>query len=537
MFSHENKAGMTFSEHYCEGCGASKIIPDIYAPDPNPPLFFGLGRNGDGCGCTKRRELTDYSDPCRKCNGPIYLTPGAAMYRKGAGASYQQRSDYCDSCLAEVVFAGQCRNMGCASIGGTGHVQATFGEQLFYEKKQYTFPPNNCATCRRAVKAFKRRQEVRPTCILCLRPFRVTYGVMIMMLKNEPKCETPKMCLRCRALSPDDRRRLEQERLLLELQGERRKEIARLFAGDKQELEREHHRRIEARRDKEQRLRQLLETLSRLSPRDVRVALDRALKEGVLPSILSDPKHPSYRSVHESLAHVLGGKGKMTEKEFNALPHAARFVLERYPKANGFFEAVPKYRGKGSSPLHQHYELLSAAALMTKPAKSTSGKTVSIDFLRDKVDFGAKFPRETGIFGVKSKTIEADILVWKPPTLLPPAVGREVAIDAKHTINQTYTHVPYEQLKGVRQGFNLGKFDEFYFVTNKSFGAKFVTEVRSTNVQLVKDHIIRNNWQIPPELGPLDKYDETHKYAIEKYVSVNKIQQIEMCEYVSFPGT
>jgi len=536
VFSHENKAGLTFSEHYCEGCGASKIIPDIYAPSPGPPMFFGLGKNGDGCGCTKRRELTDYFDPCQRCGGPIYLTPGAAMYRKHQGVSYQPRTPYCGPCLEEVVFFGACRNAGCASIGGSGHVQATFGEQLFYEKRKYTFPPSNCVTCRKAVKAFKKRQEVRPICNLCQKPFRVTAGVMIMMLKNESTCETPKVCVRCRTLGPDERRRLEQERLLTEFEGQRRKEIARLFAGDQAELERERYRRLEADRDREAKIRDLIRAANRLPRRDVRAVLHNALSEGVLKDVLADPKHPSHRATHAALAHVLGGKAKMTTKEFNALPDAARLVFEKYPKAYGLFEAVPKYRGKGSSPIHQHYELLSAAALMTQPAKSKSGKILSIDVLRDKVDFGAKFPRETGIFGAKSRTIEADVLVYRPPTILDP-VGREIAIDAKHTLNETYSNVPHEQLKGIRQGFNLGKFDEFYFVTNKAFGGEFVREVQHTNVELVHDFIQQSNWQIPPELGTLERFDEEHRFAIEKFVEVNGVPQIEMCEYVNYLGT
>ncbi len=537
VFSYENKAGMTFSEHYCEGCGAAKIIPDIYAPSPpGPPMFFGLGKNGGGCGCTQRRELTDYSDPCQKCNGPIYLTPGAAMYRKRQGASYQPRP-YCSDCLDSVVFAGPCRNAGCASIGGTGQVEATLRDQLFYETKQFTFPPNNCSSCRKAVRAFKRRKEVRPLCTLCAKPFRVTDGVMIMMLKNESKCETPKVCVRCRTLGPDDRRKLEQERLLTEFEAQRRKEIARLFAGDKAEIEREQQRRADAARDRETKVRELIRTLNCLPTRNVRAFLHTALSEGLLKDVLADPKHPSHRTTHEALAHVLGGKGKMTTKEFNALPEAARLVFDKYPKAYGLFEAQPKYRGKGSSPLHQHYELLSAAALMTKAAKSTSGKSLSIDFLHDKVDFGAKFPRETGMFGPKSKTIEADVLVWRPPTLIPPTAGREIAIDAKHTLNRTYTHVPHEQLKGIRQGFNLGKFDEFYFVSNKTFSGEFVREVEHTNVELVRDFISQRNWQTPPELGALEKVDENYRLAIEKYVAVNDVPQIEMCEYVTFQGT
>ena len=556
IFSYENKAGMTFSEHYCEGCGVSKIISDIYAPSPpGPPMFFGPGRTGDGCGCTKRKELTDYFDVCQKCDAPIYLTPGAAMFRKSQGESYGPH-EYCSNCLDAIVFSGPCRNAGCKSIGGSNEVEATLRDQLFYETRQFTFPPNNCSTCRKAIKAFKKRKEVRPVCTLCVKPFRVTDGVMIMMLKNESKCETPKVCVRCRALGPDERRRMEQERLLTEFEAQRRKEIGRLFANDKSEIEREKQRRIDAYRHRDTKVRELIQTLNRLSTKpELRDTLQSALSEGVLIDVLADPKHPSFGVIHDALAQVFGGKGNMTTKEFNALPEAAKLVFKNYPKAYGLFEAVPKDRGKGSSALHQHYELLSAAALMTTAAKSTSGKSLSIDHLRDKVDFGVKFPRETGIFGPKSKTIEADYLVWQPPSLIPFKEGREIAVDSKHTIHKKYDHIRIEQLNGIRQGFNLEKFHDFYFVTNKAFSDGFVIEVQLKNLQLVSDHFTNNEKPIPPELGDLKKFTEEKfssakdngleiskfvgqygKY-VESFVAKNDVSQIEMCEYVSFPGT
>src|SRR6185295_5682668 len=129
--------------------------------------------------------------------------------------------------------------------------------------------------------------EVRPICNLCLKPFRVTAGVMIMMLKNESTCETPKVCVRCRTLGPDERRRLEQERLLTEFEGQRRKEIARLFAGDQAELERERQRRLEADRDREAKIRDLIRAVNRLPRRDVRAVLHNALSEGVLKDVLA----------------------------------------------------------------------------------------------------------------------------------------------------------------------------------------------------------------------------------------------------------
>lgn len=537
QFSHENKAGMSFYSYYCEGCGREKTIPDIYAPEPGAPMFFGLGRSGDGCGCTKRKELTSYSDPCKRCNGPIYLTPGAAMYRKLAGGSYEQRKEYCDTCLDTIVFSGKCRNLGCSSIGGTGVVEATLGEQLSYEKRNYTFPPNNCPRCRKAIKAFKQRQEVRPTCRLCKRSFRVTYGVMIMMLKNEEQCETPKECLRCRGLSPDDRRRLEQENALEAIGLQRRKQVAKLLSGNKEELKRERERRALAKDEKEREFRKRLDEINKLTPIDMRAVLHKASKDNLLLTVLSNPSDPKYGVLRNALAHATGGKAAMTEKEYRALPQAFRLVVEKYPRAMGLFEATPKYRGKGSSALHQHYEVLSAAAIMKSPATSRSGKELFINHNKDGLDFGAKFSREANVFndktnvienlfGVKSKTIEADALVVKPD-------GREIAIDAKYTSKNVYRNVPHEQLKGIREGFNLGKFNEFYFVTNKEFSGEFVTAVNATNLELVRDYISREAIREPEKLGSLTQYNND----VEKFAKQHHIDQIEMCEYVNYPGT
>ena len=78
------------------------------------------------------------------CCRDLWSVIGPARKRALAEGNYQQRKEYCDECLEEIVASAPCRNVGCKSIGGAGMVEATFGDQLFYEKKQFTFPPNNC---------------------------------------------------------------------------------------------------------------------------------------------------------------------------------------------------------------------------------------------------------------------------------------------------------------------------------------------------------------------------------------------------------
>jgi hypothetical protein len=564
---------VSYYAHFCEGCGHEKVIRDDRDFDPSPPLFWG--ENNDGCGCTKRRELTEYSDPCKKCGAPIYLTPGGAMRKKYtlAEGNYQQRKEYCDACLDEVVASAPCRNVGCKSIGGAGLVEATFGDKLFYEKKQFTFPPNNCEVCRKAVKLFKEREEVRPTCALCKKPFRVTYGVMIMILKNEEKCEIPKECLRCRGLAPDERNRMSRENELDDLGLKRRKEVAKILAGDKQALLREKERLVEAKQMKKGELIRLLNQRSKLKPSDLRAVLQVAAKDEKLLKILANRDDAGYRHIQEALAHITGGKGKMTDKEFAALPQAFHSILKDHPNAMGLFEKAPAHRAPGMSPVNQHYEILSAAALKTRNFTTVSGKKLEIR-ATDRVDFGIKFPHGHAQ-AKRHGTIEADTLVTRKVGIPPFEKEEQIAIDAKYRntdknrpflrepkydfISDKHRDEVKRQLEGIRTNFQNGNLHEFHFVTNVKFGDKFKSEVDQTNLRLVQDYITEHNKQFsspqgikelahlheiekeampegivdPSKLGNLEIYSET----VKEFAAHYKINQVEMCEHVTYPET
>ena len=559
--SYNERSDISYYAHFCEGCGFEKVVPDNVPFDGSPPIFWSL--NNGGCGCTKRRELTHYSDPCKKCGQPIFLTPGAAMHRKFAGASYEQRKEYCDACLEEVVATGACRNAGCRSIGGAGAIAATFRDQLFYEKKQFTFPPNNCETCRKAKKEFEKRQEVRPICALCKKPFRVTYGVLIMILKNEDRFEVPRECLPCRGLSPDDRRRFERDNELEDMSRERINQLHKLLRGDKTELEHERARRTASGALKMRDLVKLIEQRTPLTRSDIRGRLHEAATNGKLLRILANPGNIDYRKVHEMLAQVTGGKNRMTEKEFLALPGALHDVLKDHPTAMGLFQKAPSHRAPGMSALNQHYEILSTAALIAREATTATSKTLRIYpdrkalgigiYPTDRVDFGIKFAR----FFAQPKqygTMEADILIHRQRHLLDP--GIEIAIDAKYTNRTHYTDIPWDQLKGIRNGFNDGKFDEFYFVTNKAFSDHFKNAVKATNEALVRDYVVTHN-EARSELEHLHPRERAARGAIpegkleiddlmgladkphewNRFVDKFKIDQIEICEHVKYPGT
>jgi hypothetical protein len=556
------RTGRSYYRHFCEGCGYSKVIPDDVGFDSSSPIFWS-DKNG-GCGCTKRRELTDHHDSCDKCKGPIYLTPGAAMYKKFA-ESYVRKKEYCDTCLDEVVVSAPCRNAGCKSIGGGGLVEATFGDQLFYAEKQLTFPPNNCEVCRTAIKIFKKRQEVRPNCRLCRKPFRVTYGVMIMILKNEERYEIPKECLRCRGFSPEERRRMERESELREMSRQRLREVSKVLKGDKDELQRELARHVASKQIKKHELLRMLNHKNKLQRRDVRELLQKAVEDQSLMKILVNPNDVGYRRVRDALAHVTGGKGKMTEKELAVLPEAFRTVLKDHPNAMGLFKKAPSERAPGMSPVNQHYEVLSAAALKMKEVRTTSNKSLAI-YNTDRVDFGIKMakghaqPKRYG-------TIEADILIHRPADPLG-LTEKVIGVDAKYTkgvnkkyeiISQNHLNDFRRQLDGVRNNLNNGNLNEYHFVTNKEFGDTFKGEVEKTNLQMVKDYLGRHNEQFhsgdaardlnyltaeekasmpdrlvdPRELGGLSEYSDAVRQFADRY----NINQIEISEHVKYTGT
>jgi hypothetical protein len=495
------------------------------------------------------------------------------MHKKYALAegNYQQRKEYCDVCLDEVVVSVPCRNLGCKSIGGEGLVKATFGDQLFYEKNQFTFPPTNCEVCRKAKKLFEQREEVRPTCGLCKKPFRVTYGVMIMILKNEERCEVPKECLRCRGLAPDERNRMSRENELDELGSKRRKEVAKILAGDKQALLREKERLVEAKQIKKGEFIRLLNQRSKLKPNDVRAILQLAAKDKKLLEILSDPNNAGYRQVREALAHVTGGKGKMTEKEFAMLPHAFQRILKDHPNAMGLFEKASAHRAPGMSAVNQHYEVLSTAALKAKEFTTTSGKRLAIHST-DRVDFGIKFPRGHAQ-PKRHGTIEADTLVTRKMGMLEP--DKYIGIDAKYRNTDKWRPLigqpEYDifsvkhleevrrQLDGIRNNLNNGTLHEFYYVTNVKFGDQFRGEVNKTNLQLVQSYIANHNDKFsseqgikelsylhpkertaipegrvePKDLGNLNQYSK----AVVAFAAKYEIKQVEMCEHVTYPET
>ena len=559
---------------FCQGCGDDNV--DVHEDNVifGEPMFFKKCSGN----CTQQKVLTDYADTCGKCGlENIYLTPGAAMYRKiteANGETYKQKRDYCDECFYSVIERVPCRNLGCRSIGGHKLVEATFGEKVFAEKvrnegQDFTFPPNNCEICRRAIKAFKSKPEIRPNCQLCKKPFRITYGVLIMILKNENKFKVPRECLRCRDLSPLERKRIQREDELQGLVKERVRRLARLLNKDVAELEREKKLLEAAKKERKIRIKRKLERAIRLRKENMRGILQKAIEDKTLQETLSNPKENAYREVQAALAHLTGGKSKMTDKEYNALPEALREVLKDHPNAIGIFQNTLKNRAPGMSPVQQHYEILAAAALGSKEFTSLNGKKLAL-YATDKTDFGIKSAR--GYAQPKSGgTIEADILAHRKieaeivtnrnSGVMDKLLLNEektIGIDTKHTLSKIYPTDKKElkrQLSGIRNNFNDGRLDEFFFVTNQKFGEVFKQEVEKTNLTLIKDYIKIHNKKfqndeyqfltsveksaMPSNRVDSKEFDNLKEYTSEvrEFARKYEIKQVEICEDVRYTGT
>jgi len=239
---HHTESGSyhAYTVFFCEGCGFETNVPAQYVENilPGTPMFFKK------CGCTEKQELTDYHDDCLKCGKPIYLTPGKAMFKKRDPSAYQSDRDkakrelekvwqcYCQACLDEVVAEKPCRNKACASIRGDGVVHATFGEQLFFLKKGYTFPPNNCVRCRTMKNVIDERSPVTKFCTLCERPFTLTARDLYHILLKEELFRAPTECPSCRSLTEEEREEITDKVKLKRLRIKYMVEADLLLKGD-----------------------------------------------------------------------------------------------------------------------------------------------------------------------------------------------------------------------------------------------------------------------------------------------------------------
>ena len=291
------------------------------------------------------------------------------------------------------------------------------------------------------------------------------------------------------------------------------------------------------------------EPLNKARREKIRAALNRTSSE-TLQTILSNPNHPAYGSVSRLLAKSVGQN--MTQAELQKLPEAFSTILKKQPNAMGIFEKGPSHRGPGATAVQHHYEIFSAAALISGSYRTARGKVLSIG-PGDRVDFGMKFasgyaqPKRYG-------TIEADILVNKSFFMN----NKIVAIDCKFSENGIFGAKDglQRELDGVRTGFRDGKIDEFCFVTNGIFGEGFKEKVQAENLEIARDYARRHNRlyqdekqgidrgylteeekkSIPPGKIPESFFREGNE-KVKEFVNRYDIPQIDMCQHVKYPGT
>ena len=281
----------------------------------------------------------------------------------------------------------------------------------------------------------------------------------------------------------------------------------------------------------------------------IRSALKQASSKRLV-AILSDPKHPAYRLLSKHLAKSI--KSRMTQTELQKLPDAFRTILEKQPDAMGLFEKAPLHRGPGTSAVQHHYEIFSAAALISGSYRTAGGKVLSIGH-RDRVDFGIKFAKDYAQ-PKRYGTIEADILVHKSSIVS----NKTVAIDSKYSETGNYgaKEELQRQLDGIRTGLRDGKIDEFYFVTNGKFGNRFKDMVKEENLKIAMDYAKQHNRMYHDKKHGIDKkyltkeekenipdgkipekFFQEDNEEVQNFVDKYEIPQIDLCQHVKFPGT
>ena len=229
----------------------------------------------------------------------------------------------------------------------------------------------------------------------------------------------------------------------------------------------------------------------------------------VIRDALTDPKHLLHDRVTARLMAFVGGNQEMSLPYEKQLPLDIAQVLKQTPDALGLVkEAVHRGQrrplasaGKIGTGLGTAYEIMGTASLIRGASKSVNsdGLPLHVDPL-DRLDFGIKLQAsyeddERTLFQHR-KTIEADLLIYRPPPQ--PNIffqpGREIAIDFKHAKDgrgytdkdgrektKAGTSALATQLAGVVSALKTAEIDEFHFVTNGHFSEGFQAAVNDAN--------------------------------------------------------
>ncbi len=233
----------------------------------------------------------------------------------------------------------------------------------------------------------------------------------------------------------------------------------------------------------------------------------------VICDALTNPNHLLHDKTTERLMTFVGANREISQNYREQLPLDIAEILKHTPDALGLVKeavhrgqkhplASPGKIGNGTGTV---YEIMGTAALIRKNsiASNTNGLPLHITPL-DRFDFGIKLPAryldEERVLFQNRKTIEADILICRPPPqpnmLLEPY--REIAVDFKHAKDgkghsdkegakktKEGTSALATQLAGVVNALRTDDIHEFHFVTNGHFSRGFKEAVERTNLELV----------------------------------------------------
>jgi hypothetical protein len=229
----------------------------------------------------------------------------------------------------------------------------------------------------------------------------------------------------------------------------------------------------------------------------------------VIRDALTDPKHLLHASVTVRLMTFVRGNEEISRPYEKQLPLDIADVLKQTPDALGLVkEAVNRGQrrplaspGKIGTGLGTVYEIMGTASLIHGSSKAANGGglPLRVDPL-DRLDFGIKlqasYRDDARTLFQHRKTIEADLLIYRPPPQ--PNIffqhGQEIAIDFKHAKDgRGYTDKDGRektkagssalatQLAGVVSALKTGEIDEFHFVTNGHFSEAFQEAVNDAN--------------------------------------------------------
>lgn len=229
----------------------------------------------------------------------------------------------------------------------------------------------------------------------------------------------------------------------------------------------------------------------------------------VICDALTNPNHLLHDKVTTRLMTFVSANQELSRPYQKQLPEDIAQLVKHTPDALGLVkEAVHRGQrhplasaGKIGTGLGTVYEIMGTASLIhdSSAAANIGGLPLRVDPL-DRLDFGIKLQAsyqddDRRLFQHR-KTIEADLLIYRPPPQ--PNIllerGREIAIDFKHAKDgrgytdkdgrektKSGTSALATQLAGVVSALKTGEIDEFHFVTNGHFSEGFREAVDDAN--------------------------------------------------------